>query len=69
MGALALKSTVAGLSGFAASLLVSPLVDYIQKNGNCFLGMQIYAQQVLSAITLLITIGLLIYTNTVMRKK
>jgi predicted MFS family arabinose efflux permease len=69
MGALALKSTVAGLSGFAASLLVSPLVDYIQKNGNRFWGMDLYAQQVLSAITLLITIGLLIYTNTVMRKK
>ena len=69
MGALALKSTVAGLSGFAASLLVSPLVNLIQKNGNRFLGMELYAQQVLSAITFLLTIVLLIYVNTVMRKK
>lgn len=69
MGALALKSTVSGLAGFAASLAVSPLVDSIQENGNRFLGMQVYAQQVLSAITLLITLGILIYINTVMRKK
>ena len=46
-----------------------PLVDYIQENGNRFLGMQVYAQQVLSAITLLITLILLVYINTVMRKK
>ena len=69
MGALALKSTISGLAGFAASLLVSPLVDYIQRNGNRFLGMQVYAQQVLSAITLSIALILLVYLNTVMRKK
>ena len=69
MGALALKSTVAGLAGFGTSLLVSPLVDHIQKNGNRFLGMDLYAQQVLSAITFLLTVVLLIYINTVMRKK
>lgn len=69
MGALALKSTVSGLSGFAASLLVSPLVDYIQRNGNRFWGIQVYAQQVLSAITLSIALILLVYLNTVMQKK
>jgi predicted MFS family arabinose efflux permease len=69
MGALALKSTVSGLSAFAASLLASPLVDHIQKNGNIFLGLHVYAQQVLSAITFLITLGLLVYLNTVMKKK
>ena len=69
MGALALKSTLAGLAGFFTSLLVSPLVDYIQKSGNRFLGMDLYAQQVLSAITFLLTVVLLIYINTVMRKK
>ena len=69
MGALALKSTVSGLAGFGTSLLVSPLVDHIQKNGNRFLGMDLYAQQVLSAITFLLTVVLLIYINTVMRKK
>lgn len=69
MGALALKSTLSGLAGFAASLLVSPLVDRIQANGNRFWGMHLYAQQVLSAITLSITVILLIYINTIMRKK
>ena len=69
MGALALKSTVSGLAGFAASLAVSPLVDLIQKNGNRFWGINLYAQQVLSAITLSITLILLLYINTGMRKK
>ena len=69
MGALALKSTLSGLAGFAASLLVSPLVNRIQANGNRFWGMHLYAQQVLSAITLSITVILLIYINTIMRKK
>ena len=38
IGALALKSTLAGFAGFFTTLLVSPLVSYIQENGNSFLG-------------------------------
>ena len=69
LGALALKGTFAGLAGFATTLLMSPLVARIQANGNKFWGINLYAQQVLSAITFLILIGLLIYIHILTRKK
>ena len=67
-GALALKSTLAGFAGFFTTLLVSPLVSYIQKNGNTFLGMHVYAQQVVSAIAFTLMSITLIYLNTVVKK-
>jgi MFS family permease len=69
MGALALKGTLSGLAGFATTLLISPLIDRIQANGNKFLGLDLYAQQVLSAMTCLILVGLLIYIHFLTRKK
>lgn len=69
MGALALKSTLAGVLGFLTTLAVSPLVSHVQKNGNRFLGIPLYAQQLLSAITLLILIGLLIYVSLLIRRQ
>lgn len=67
-GALALKSTLAGFAGFLMTLIVSPLVAYIQENGNTFLGMHVYAQQVTSAIAFILMIVTLIYLNTVVKK-
>ena len=68
VGALALKSTLAGFAGFFTTLAVSPLVSYIQENGDTFLGLHVYAQQVVSVIAAVLLVGLLIYLNTVVRK-
>ena len=68
VGALALKSTLAGFAGFFTTLAVSPLVSYIQKNGNVFLGLNVYAQQVVSAIAAILLIVLIVYLNVVVRK-
>ena len=68
IGALALKSTLAGFAGFFTTLLVSPLVSYIQGKGNRFLGMNIYAQQVVSAVAVALLVVLIIYLNLVVRK-
>ena len=68
VGALALKSTLAGFAGFFTTILISPLVSYIQKNGNVFLGMHVYAQQVVSAIAAALLVVLLIYLNMVVLK-
>ena len=68
VSALALKSTLAGFSGFLTTLAVSPLVQYIQANGNIFLGLPVYAQQVVSAIAFVCVIGILLYLNLVVRK-
>jgi len=68
VGALALKSTLAGFTGFFTTLLVSALVKNIQDNGNVFLGMQVYAQQVVSAIGVIATLVTLLYVNLVVKK-
>ena len=68
IGALALKSTLAGFAGFFTTLLVSPLVTYIQNNGNFFFGLNVYAQQVVSAIAALLLTVLIVYLNMVVRK-
>ena len=66
-GALALKNTLAGFAGFFTTLSISPLVSHIQGNGNSFLGLNVYAQQVVSAIAAILLIGLIIYLNMVVR--
>ena len=68
MGALALKSTLAGFVGFFTTLAVSPLVSHIQNNGNSFLGLDVYAQQVVSALAAILLIFLIIYLNVIVRK-
>lgn len=67
MGAFAFKSAIAGVAGFLTTLACSPLVAYIQANGNTFLGLHVYAQQVMSALAVLLIGVLLIYLNTVVR--
>ena len=67
-GALAMKQTFAGISGFLTTLAISPLVTYIQDSGNMLFGIPVYAQQVLSLLSCLGTIGLLVYMMTVIRK-
>ncbi len=67
-GALALNSTFSGFAGFFTTLSVSPLVSYVQGNGNSLFGLYVYAQQVVSVISVLLLIVLLIYLNTVVKK-
>ncbi len=69
--ALALQRTVYGLGGFFAAVAVSPLIAHIQGNGNRFLGLSVYAQQVTSALALLLTAGvaLFLYFGMIRNKK
>ena len=63
MQAYALQQCVAGAAGFIVTTLVSLRVSHIQQSGNVFLGLHVYAQQVVSAIGFLITAGILLYLN------
>lgn len=67
-GAYALQQSLSGIAGFITTTLVSLLVDKIQAEGNTFLGLTFYAQQVVSAIGAIVMIVIVIYLNTVMRK-
>lgn len=51
--ALAICQAAAGVAGFLATLAASPLVSYIQGNGNRLFGLPLYAQQVVSIISVL----------------
>lgn len=68
MGAFALSKSVSGLVSFLSTLIFSRLVQHIQNNGNTFLGMHVYAQQILSVIGIILLILAIVYLNTVVKK-
>lgn len=68
VAALALQNSIAGVIGFLTTTVVSLLVDYIQANGNTFLGMKMYAPQVVSAIGFAVAIITELYLVFVIRK-
>ena len=61
--ALAVTQALAGLAGFFSTLLTSILVGKIQGNGNSFLGMSLYAQQVVSALAAILTVAVIVYVS------
>jgi MFS family permease len=68
-GAFALYNTLGGLAGFATTLLCSTVVSKIQENGNSIFGIQIYAQQFLSIITVLLMLVTLLCLNLFLLRK
>ena len=58
---MAFSQALAGLSGFLTTLAVSPLVTYIQKSGNTFLGIKVYAQQITSIIAVIFGVLAVVY--------
>ncbi len=61
VGALAVKGLICGFTGFLTSLVISPLVSYVQKSGNRIFGIEIYAQQLTSVISVTACLCALIY--------
>ena len=66
--ALALKNAFSGFAGFFTTLAISPFVKHIQNGGNKLFGLNVYAQQAVSALACGVTIFLLVYLNTVIKK-
>ena len=69
MGAFAVQSAISGVMGFLTTVVVSRLVTHIQNSGNTFLGLSVYAQQVVSALAVLILIANIVFMNIAFRKK
>ena len=67
--ASAIKYSVSGLCGFAASMLGSRILSAVQSNGNTFLGISLYGQQLLSAISLVIVIVAILFVKFVLEKQ
>ncbi len=65
---LAVSQAAAGLAGFLTTLAVSPLVSHIQARGNTFLGFNLYAQQVVSIISVILILAVIVYVRKVLIK-
>lgn len=62
---LAVCQSLAGVTGFLSTLAASALVAHIQQNGNTFLSMHVYAQQVVSILSSVVCLGAVIYVSRV----
>lgn len=67
--ALAIKNCIAGLCGFGAAIVAGRLLAYVQNNGNSIFGIPVFGQQVLSAVSLVLTIVVLLYVRFVVTKQ
>ena len=67
--ALAIKESIAGVIGFLVSLVAGKHLSAIQGAGNTLFGIHIYAQQVLSLISFLLTVIIILFTKIVIEKQ
>lgn len=68
MYGLSLVACISGICSFAISFLAAWLLETIQSMGNTLFGMTIYAQQILSAISAVMTLGLLAFAHFIITK-
>ncbi|MBQ9735238.1 MAG: MFS transporter [Clostridia bacterium] len=68
VAALAMQNSIAGVAGFLTTLAVSPFVDYVKAQGNVFLGIHAYPQQILSFVSAVGSVGIIFYLVFVIRK-
>ncbi len=67
--AFAIRSAVGGLAGFLASLLAASILGRIQASGNILFGIHIYGQQVLSIVSLVLTVIAIAFLRIVIEKQ
>ena len=65
---LAICQASAGLGGFLTTVAVSPIVTVVQKKGAALFGMNFYAQQIMSVISIVITVAAIVYVRAVFIK-
>ncbi|MBO5648293.1 MAG: MFS transporter, partial [Clostridia bacterium] len=67
--ASAIKYSISGLCGFGASVLASRILGAVQANENTFLGISLYGQQLLSAISFALLIISILFVKFVVEKQ
>ena len=67
--AMAINRSISGILGFCAALVGSRILQTIQNAGNTFLGIPVYGQQILSAISLLIILMAILFSVFVVEKQ
>ena len=67
--ATSIKSAVSGVAGFIASLVGAAILNHVQSNGNSLFGINMYAQQLLSAIAFAVTLILILFICIIFKKQ
>lgn len=67
--ALAIKNSIGGVLGFCASVAGGRIVSAIQANGNMVLGIHLYAQQVLSAVSFILILFDIVFVSKMVEKQ
>lgn len=67
--ALAITLAVSGTAGFISTLTASPLVSFIQNNGNRIFGLKVYAQQFNSVISIFLQLMAIFYLRKTLRSE
>ena len=67
--AMAVKNCIGGICGFIASIVGGKVLDIIQTNGNVFFGINVYGQQIMSAISFIITVSAVLFVQLVIEKQ
>jgi len=66
--ALAFCSSIGGLASFGITVVLTPLLYYIQGKGNVLFGIPVYTQQLTSLLGVLCIIGAILYVSLVIAK-
>lgn len=67
-GALALNQTISGIAGFLITIVLTPILSFVQNEGNKAFGISVYAQQIFSFISFALVVALIAYLVFVVRK-
>lgn len=67
--AQAVRSSIAGTAGFLASIVGSRILAAVQARGNLLFSRTVYGQQVLAAISLILTLAAIFYCKFVVEKQ
>ncbi len=65
---MAISQAMSGLVGFLSTLCFSALISVVQQNGNQFLGIPVYAQQITSLIAGVLAVSAMFYVHFVLMK-
>ncbi len=67
--ALAIKNCIVGLCGFGSALVASRVMAFVQSHNNTFFGLNVFGQQVLSFVSLIITVATIVFVKLVVSKQ
>ena len=65
----AIKNCVGGICGFLASFVAGRFVDYVIAQGNELFGIRVYAQQILSIVSVIVIVSAILFTKLVLEKQ